>query len=377
MKKFNFIVIGLLSLSLFSCSSNNDITEDNNISNIQNELPSTKVMLQTRSGGEMMTLAGSNDAITTEDKITDNKAYFFVRIDNRIPGCDNYQSNFYFPQDTNGGSIFTAGNSGTINLDYEHWTKNDATTTHKMYVFDTTGEEVTKTLLVQPSLDDLIKAHKSNNALPDLNSDTLKIMWYISKYQYNPNADNYTWHVDGIVTGKSTKDVTEAIPSIKDEESVNVGKLDGHVEVDIHQQEHKDWQEIKTSIHIRDLVDEVKVTIPIEHKYVCDQDDFRLRYYEYITEKSELTSESRIQIKVEYNDDNITITVKSDPAYVQYLMDFDGDGLTVEVHNYLKDIANTDVWDKLKNSNFTTYKLTNKKGQITSVYKEGEKVEFK
>lgn len=375
MKKFKIFAIGMIALSLFSCTSSNDIIDSNSISNIENDLPSTKVMLQTRSG--LTTLAGSNEPSVSEDKVTDNKAYFFVRIDNRIPGCDNYQSDFYFPQNTDGGSIFVDGNSGRINLDYEHWIKNDTTTTHKMYVFDTTGEEVAKTLSSQPSLEDLIRTHKSNNALPDLNSDTLKVMWYISKYQYNSKPNNYTWHVDGIVTGKSTKDVTEAIPSIKDEESVNVGKLDGHVEVDIHQQEHKDWQEIKTSIHIRDIVNEVKVTIPIKHKYVCDKDDFRLRYYEYVTEKSELTSASRIQVKVEYNDDNITITVKSDPAYVQYLMDLDGDGLTVEVHNYLKDIANTDMWDKLKDSDFTTYKLTNKKGQITTAFDKDLRKEFK
>ena len=375
MKKIKIFAIGMIALSLFSCTSNNDIIDSNGISNIENDYPSTKVTLQTRSG--VMALSVSNEPSASEDKVTDDKAYFFVRIDNRIPGCKNYQSNFYFPQDTNGGSMFEEGNSGKINLDYEHWVKNDTTTTHKMYVFDTTGEEVEKTLSLQPSLNDLIRTHKSNNALPDLNSDTLKVMWYISKYQYNPNANNYIWHVDGIVTGKSTKDVTEAIPSIKDEESVNVGKLNGHVEVDIHQQEHKDWQEIKTSIHIRDIVDEVKVTIPIEHKYVCDKDDFRLRYYEYVTEKSELTSASRIQVKVEYNDDNITITVKSDPAYVQYLMELDGDGLTVEVHNYLKDIANTDVRNKLKDSDFTTYKLTNKKGQITSAFDKDLRKEFK
>ena len=375
MKKFKILAIGMIALSLFSCTSSNDIIDSNSISNIENDLPSTKVMLQTRS--DLMTLAGSNEPSVTEDKITDNKAYFFVRIDNRIPGCKNYQSNFYFPQNTDGGSIFEEGNSGKINLDYEHWIKNDTTTTHKMYVFDTTGEEVAKTLSSQPSLEDLIKTHKSNNALPDLNSDTLKVMWYISKYQSNSKPNDYTWHVDGIVTGELTKDVTEAIPSIKDEESVNVGKLDGYVEVDIHQQEHKDWQEIKTSIHLRDIVDEVKVTIPIEHKYVCDKDDFRLRYYKYITEKSELTSESIIQIKVEYNDSNITITVKSDPAHVQYLMDVYGDGLTIEVHNYLKDITNTDVWDKLKDSNFTTYKLTNKKGQITSAFDKDLRKELK
>lgn len=374
MKKINLIAIGLLSLSLFSCTSSNDIVDDSNNTNIQNELPSTKVMLQTRLGSEMMELAGSEETTIAEDTVTDVNAYFFVRIDNRIPGCNNYQSNFYFPQDINGNSTFVKDNMGKIDLSYKHWTKNDANTTHKMYVFDTTGEEVKKTLLSQPSLEDLLKAHQSQNALPNFtNIDSLKIMWYISKYQYNPGTKNYTWHVDGIITGQSTKDVTEAIPSIKDEETVNKGQLDGHVEVDIHQQEHKDWQEIKTSIHIRDIVDEVKVTIPIDSNFVCDKDDFRLRYYEYVTEKSELTPESKIQVKIEYLENNILITVTSDPTYVQWLMELDGDGLTIEVHNY---IENNDVWDKLKTANFTTYKLTNKKGQITSVYNE-DKVTFK
>ena len=87
--------------------------------------------------------------------------------------------------------------------------------------------------------------YKFNN----LDYSKLKVIWYVAK-----SGESNGWHVDGVLTDVNTKDVTE-IPDIKIDEDKNldnskkdepVESLDkGNVEVNIHEQLHKDWDEIK------------------------------------------------------------------------------------------------------------------------------------
>lgn len=57
-------------------------------------------------------------------------AYYFIRIDGRIPGMGSCSPKLYFPRNTtntNAGSVFADGNRGSIKLDYPYW--NSSTTT--------------------------------------------------------------------------------------------------------------------------------------------------------------------------------------------------------------------------------------------------------
>ena len=61
-----------------------------------------------------------------------------------------------------------------------------------------------------------------------------------------------------------------------DEDEYERFPTEGEIEVDIHQQEHKDWNEIKTSVHLRDTVN-VRILIPIPSEFVAIPDDFDIR----------------------------------------------------------------------------------------------------
>ena len=150
---------------------------------------------------------------------------------------------------------------------------------------------------------------------------------------------------------------------------------EGEVEVDVHQQVHKDYKGIKTAIHIRAAVD-VTVKLPIAKNYLAEKDDFNIRvwtgYY--------VIGDSRYPIDVLaiHNDNNIVIKVNCvTPELLDRIKEeTNGDGITVEIFSYYKNISDEDVWECLKNSVVETSVPTNIKGQITSAFYENEKVLF-
>lgn len=128
----------------------------------------------------------------------------------------------------------------------------------------------------------------------------------------------------------------------------------GSVEFDIHQQEHKDWHEIKTSIHIRDTVN-CRVFIPIKEEYQAEPDDFAIRVadkYEYITKTIEINNNFyNVHFAVGHMPEGIEIvigTASCAQALKAARETFD-DGLTFEVHTYVKPyLTPGQVWDMLK-----------------------------
>lgn len=369
------ITIGFISCSSDSLIDNQPITENYSLS--------TRCLIGTDSTGlNTVTAVSSAKYSNALINSTYSDAYYFIRIDNRIPGCGSFNSSLYFPQNQAGGSIFSSLNKGALNQNsVSDWSYGTGNITY--YLYDTSGKESVKPLVDVPSINDLINAHKNTKYnISNINTDTLKVIWYIAK------LENNVWHVDGVLTGKSTKDITE-IPGIdedKDKENkkdttditpvpdIKVDSLTtGHVEVDIHQQEHQTWDEIKTSIHIRDLVDSVTVKIPISTKYICENDDMAIRYYEYFDSYDTSKALSYVQVKVLHTTDTINITVKVNPEYIDSLLKVNGDGLTVEIHNYVKDLSDEELWMYLKESDVKTYKKTLIKGQITSAYFEDKK----
>lgn len=349
MKNILFLV-GLLFLTCCSQNENRDIQS----------LPSNELSTQcylSRGGSDYYALQQVNVLTTTN--IED--AYFYLRVDNRIPGAGSYPINQYYPLSTTGKSVQESYNKGSIDNSLD-WSTDD---NGIKYIYDTTGKASIKPIIKQPDLDELLKKSNINVSLKGL-----KVIWYITKFESG------FWHVDGVLTYESTKDITD-IDGVeedknkenrKDNSTDDITKIDGQVEVDIHQQSHTDWDETKTSVHIRAGVNSVEINIPIGSEYICESDDTNIRYYEYFGSAKDITTSKYVQVAVDHSSDNIKISISVDPEYVQSLMNETGDGITVEIHNYIKDLTKEDIWEKIKRSTVKTYKTTTIVGQVTSAF---------
>lgn len=360
MKKILFFMMSVLLM--MSCGESASVNggEGNENGGVQpTETRATQVFMQGKDLSAGYTRAM---AVNTED------AYFFVRIDNSAPGFDKLPtSNNYWPQDTKGGSVFADGNKGLVDLDYPYF---KTTTNYSKYVYDTKGETTVDALASVPSMEDIIKANQNPALnLSGVNSDDYKIIWYVVKFSMGK------WHVDGVLTKKTTTDASDVLPDLDEENKDLENSADmpalpskpeygnGNVEVNIHQQEHSTWDEIKTSIHVRDLVDEVKVEIPIGFDNVAESDDFAIRTYDYALESKVFINGAEyalndatnpIRISVEHQATKVVITISAiSHDYIKALREAYGDGITVEVHTYPKNMTNADVWSAIKQSTVT------------------------
>lgn len=343
MKKILFlvsllIVILLGSLFLAGCSK-----EDGNNITYTHE-PSTQCYIETTDA--KLSIMDFVDRLTKTDI---QEAYFYIRIDNSIPDAGSFSPSQYYPNSVS-GSPREFYNKGSINTKYD-WLINSSSI---KYVYDPTGKICDSLIVTKPDFNNILKKSGVN-----INTDSLKVIWYTIKYESN------FWHVDGVLTDKSN---TEIPDTDKDTIKTDTLSLAGHVEVDVHQQQHSDWNEVKTSVHIRDYVDSVKISIPIESRYICESDDMNIRHYEYFNRIDSLSTNQYVQVTVKHDVDNIEITIHVDPAYTKSLLDKAGDGVTVEIHNYIKDLMSDEIWKKLKGTTVTTYKKTTIKGQITSAF---------
>ena len=122
----------------------------------------------------------------------------------------------------------------------------------------------------------------------------------------------------------------------------------GHIEINLHQNIHTDWNESKLSIHIRDTSD-VEVFIPMPAEYICEADDMYIvqKHWEdgsYVYNSSPETvsmvvAGQTVTLTIEYvlKGDNPGIKVTTSGVNAEVLKAcrtaFD-DGLTFEVYNY-------------------------------------------
>lgn len=159
-------------------------------------------------------------------------------------------------------------------------------------------------------------------------------------------------NADGTPEPEPTPEPTPVIPDNESGDNMIVGN--GHVEFDIHQQEHKDWNEIKTSIHVRDTVN-CRVFIPIPEQYQAEPDDFAIRVdkkYEYISKKIEIAENIyEVHFAIGHTADGIEIVIGTG-ACAQALKaareEYE-DGLTFEIHTYVKpEVTPQEVWNMLK-----------------------------
>lgn len=354
-------LIYLVACASIMVGCTNDIAENEMIDGAES-MPQLTTRVLLNNTHMRQTLSSSTYMGTTD-------AYFFIRIDNRIPGCGDFDAKEYYPQTARGGSMFNEKNKGSLNTDLVYkWSYGNGGI-HE-YIYDTSGKNTIIPLIKIPSIADLISSNEGSNIdLSQVDSDTLKVLWYITKYDWGQ------WHVDGVLTGQSTKDITEVPGVSKDTTLVNRNYLSG-VEVDIHQQSHKDWGEIKTSVILRDTINisHVVVTIPLEKEFVAEKDDFAIRQWsDYRSYETDSTSYQvsdmtyNVKVTVTHNDSEIIYDIYCDPNYIKsYMLGNSKDGVAIEIHTYTKcgEEETKSVWGALKKS--TVSPLIEDKFKISS-----------
>lgn len=103
MKKVLLLIMSVIMLT--ACSSDDDGA------GVKNNAPSTQVFVM---GQEVK----FNAAAPVSFLATYAPAYYFVRVDNRIPNMGACKPNYYWPRTVRGGSVFADGNKGTVNTAY-------------------------------------------------------------------------------------------------------------------------------------------------------------------------------------------------------------------------------------------------------------------
>lgn len=303
-------------------------------------------------------------------------ARFSIRADGTIPDFYDKSSALYYGRPA-GKSGVTSRNIGKVSTLYPYslyddrgldYYKVDKKTGNNVglfrYMYDTEGLKTQPAILEAPSVveiladeaDDLKAANKQAeldkvNALIAKGADYLDshVLWYVVKEV----AGQYRWHVNGVIRDEETPEYV-------------ISHIPDNVEVDVHQQVHQNWNEIKTSIHVRTDCSSVKVIIPLKEEDILENDDFAIRVYDFYYQ------EYTVKHKITHDANGIIIEITDIPASLieQCKADF-GDGITIEVHSY----CTKDVWDDLKRSRVQTGKPIGEiKGQITSALRPGEEV---
>lgn len=162
-----------------------------------------------------------------------------------------------------------------------------------------------------------------------------------------------------IIPGKGETPVVPSNPDSNPTPKPEPTVREGEVEFDIHQQEHKDWNEIKTSIHVRDTAAvHVFLPIPIESQAVSDDFDIRTgnvyQYVENIEAKFEFAGkEFSFPVEINHTATGIDILIDCTTADAKEALKlargvFD-DGITFEIHSYVNPNVSTEqIWNWLK-----------------------------
>ena len=371
-------LIALIATVIFSGCTNDYL---NNVEVQESaQLPETRVFVQ----GQMVN--NGTKASDLEWPYVSSEGWetarFSIRVDGTFPGYVNQSSSKYYGRPAgkpgrNRGKVLTAYPYGHYNdrdLDY---TKKDKKTGNNIglfrFVYDPKGMQTQKAILEAPLVEDILadevddlqaKINKNQdvaqntaelenvNALIALGTEYLNshVLWYVVKEVGMKNG----WHVNGV---------------IRDYEIGEPDETPENVEVDIHQQEHADWSEIKTSVHVRTDAEFVEINIPLSFDDIVENDDFDIRVYKTYFKDVEYND---VTVEITHDEKGITIMIKDiDPELIEQYKEEFGDGLTVEIHSYCKTDDQDAIWEKVKNSCvLTTGKPCTVVGQITSAYNE-------
>ena len=315
-------------------------------------------------------------------------ARFSIRADGTIPDFYDKNSAYYFGRPAGKAGV-NSRNIGKVSslYNYPHYDdrgldyyKVDKATGNNIglfrYIYDVEGKKTQPVILEAPSVveiladevDDLTaeiekataagktaKTAEKNlakvNELLAKGADYLDshVLWYVVKEV----ASQYRWHVNGVIRDEETPEYV-------------IDPLPDNVEVDVHQQTHKDWFEIKTAIHVRTDAQSVKVIIPLKEEEILEQDDFAIRVYDVYY------NEYTIKHNIKHDANGITIEITDIPAdLIADMKSSFGDGITVEVHSYCKG----DEWEELQNTRVQTGKPCIVEGHVSSAL-NGESVQI-
>lgn len=200
-----------------------------------------------------------------------------------------------------------------------------------------------------------------------------------------------------IIPGKGETPVVPSNPDSNPTPKPEPTVREGEVEFDIHQQEHKDWNEIKTSIHVRDTAAvHVFLPIPIESQAVSDDFDIRTgnvyQYVENIEAKFEFAGKKfSFPVEINHTATGIDILIDCTTADAKEALKlargvFD-DGITFEIHSYVNPNVSTEqIWNWLKTVKLPSTKTsqrpqdgdisTHVRGQVSSAYHMDEMIRF-
>lgn len=296
------------------------------------------------------------------------------------------------------GKFFTVVNNGEVFTDTpEHKVgeKDGGTATNK-YIASDNGTGVTPFLVNSVTTDDVKKKiedagyaidnskksasfgieriyNADGKPTNEYKKDVLYLVWYLAE------ENNGTWTVEGILTDQKTATAADEI--WKDErnsrnhnynaawatladltfngssladfqnkyENGDIQAINEALRYDIAQQEHKTWGEIKTSLHVQEANKEVKVIIPVKQCYQIDATANgkidtaqhvkifnQTFYYESVNGRQE----AKLEVKVERNKENVTITIGKIPEnIIKSAQRKYNDGITFEIHTFYKKFA--------------------------------------
>jgi hypothetical protein len=368
------VLFTLLSVALLGCTRDYMGQKEA----LETNLPDTRVFVQGHLVGDPATKSDLRwPYVSGEGWET---ARFSIRADGTTPDYKDHSSDLYYGRKPgkdgrNRGKVATDYPYGHYNdrdLDYE---KKDKKTGENIglfrYVYDPRGLKTQLAILKAPSVEDILldeaedlqgeidknkNVSKNRQKLADVNGllglgreylDS-HVLWYVVKEVGMKNG----WHVNG---------------AIVDYEVGRPDSIPDNVEVDIHQQEHADWAEIKTSVHVRTDAGSVVINIPLAYDDILEGDGVDVRIYKEYFEGTEYEG---LNVTVTHDEKGITIAIEGINAdKIDGYKEHFGDGLTVEVESFCKNDDAARIWNAVRNSAvLTTGKPCTVVGQITSAY---------
>ena len=377
MKKF----LSLFAIAALLASCDSDVTSENNGAAENSNLPETEIFVQ----GQLL----SANTAETRSYVGEYKwpyvnevegwetARFSIRADGFIPGYIDQSSTLYYGRAAgkdggNRGEVYTLYPYGHYNdRDMDYYQKDKKTGNNIglfRYVLDQAGLQTQFAIKKAPKVVDILQDEIDDNKkdLTKLNELMAleaaepgyldkHVLWYVVKEVGMKNG----WHVNGVIVDYEVKNKSEITYD---------DRLNG-VAIDIHQQTHQDWNEIKTSVHIRADVESVTINIPLNQADVIEKDDFAIRMFDFNYKEYSITH------TVTHDANGITIDITNIPAQlIQELKQNFHDGLTIEIHSYC---TTEDIWEQLSKSRVVKLgKPCTVNGQVTSALRPDDKVEL-
>lgn len=399
MKFFKKTMLAIVAMgALAACSDSQNSGNDNSW---LADAPGTEVYVGVEALNNLSKVEAATQSAALAERATENPlapmvtvSYFNVKIDPRLGYVQRRDT---YASVVNGGKLYTDCPFITINKGNDN-----------SYLLSTDGSGI-RTLVASGDTTRTTILKKINSYYKRTNpisssvvEDNIHVVWYLAKDMNNG------WHIDGLLTDKV--DIKEACDACRDEGfgeitfgengsqltydelmaffpvNYKIKPLDKTLGVDIHQQKHDKWGEIKTSVHIKEAKD-VTINIPVSKDYTLENADNNVlaRYFEkyYEVQNYDETIGASVKVTVERLANGVKISITGvTEDLVKALERRYNDGLTVEIHTFYKltdakgeSDYKAAVWNSVKNSKVTYG--GDVKGQITSAFYANDKVEIK